>query len=194
MRFANIFGHSVMVVPYSVPKLHNENGPIAGSTILSHHSFTTDNNDFYFFKSAKPSTAELFAVETKADLLTNYGVDLIARLEGKKIDWTYDTETKTRLITKEIDALDMVVEQDGDVVWCAIICTQEERVDGNGVLISEPIDATKDSILYTANISDWSTQNNVITLDRLTGLIKDETIIFKDFSFKLRDKSMFEGA
>ena len=190
MRFSNISGNALMVMPYSVPKYSQTlNTRITGATALEHHSFTTDNNDFYFFKSAKPSSEVLFAIETKDSLLADHGADLICRLENQKIVWSYNTETRQRFIKKDVDALDMNVEQDGDIVWCAIVCTQEETFDENGNLTSEPVDNTKDSIIFTDKIGDWSNTNLVITLDRLNGLLQNEIVAFKDFSFILRDKA-----
>ncbi len=190
MRFSNIYGHSLMLMPYSVPKYNtSDNTKISGGWAMEHPSFTTSGNEFIFFQGAKPTDEDLYAIESKQQLLDTYGTDILTRIDSISINWTY-TNTgwrRERIITKTpIDALDMTLEQAGTVVWCAIICTQDTGYHSN------TIDTTKESILFTESIADWNNDESVITLDVMSG-IAGETIIFKDFSFKLRDKSVFEG-
>lgn len=191
MRFSNIYGHSLMLMPYSVPKYNTaDNTKISGGWAMEHPSFTTAGNEFIFFQGVKPADEDLYLIENKQQLLDTYGTDILTRIENISIQWTYNNGSwiRERVITKTpINALDMTLEQAGTIVWCAIISTQDTGYH------SSTIDATKDSILFTESIADWNNDESVITLDVLTGTA-GETIIFKDFSFKLRDKSVFEGA
>ena len=192
MIFSNIYNNSMNFMPYSAPKYYQTgNASITGVTTYNHHTFSTQGNEFIFFKSAKP--ADLFTIESKQQLLDTHGADIITKLVDVQIDWIYNTTTRERFVKKHVDAKDMTVEQDGDIVWCAIITTQEETIV-DSVVTSLPIDNTKDSILFTDVIGDWTLDNSVITLDLLTGLTTGSTVVFKDFSMILRDKSINEGA
>lgn len=191
MKFANIYGHAIMMMPYAVPKYNTSiNTTISGGWAIEHPSFTTAENEFIFFSGVKPSDEELYAIDSKQQLLDTYGSNILTRISGINIEWTYNnTEWKReRLIRKTpADALDMTLEQAGTITWCAIVCTQQNTWN------TTVLDTTKNSILFTSAIGGWNNDTDVITLDVLEGL-QGETIIFKDFSFKLRDKSVFEGA
>ena len=190
MRFSNIYGHSLMLMPYAVTKYNtSDNTVISGGWAMEHPSFTTSNNEFIFFKGAKPTDEDLYLLDTKEALLTAYGADKMTSIDGISINWTYNNSSwiRERVITKTpINALDMVLEQDGTIVWCAIICTPETGYH------TSVIDTERDLMLFTESVSDWNNNDSVITLDVLTGTA-GETVIYKDFSFKLRDKSVFEG-
>jgi len=190
MRFSNIYGHSLMLMPYSVPKYNTSNNSVInGGWAIEHPSFTTAGNEFIFFQGVKPTDEELYAIENKQQLLDTYDTDILTRIDGINISWTYTNGSwqRERVITKTpIDALDMTLEQAGTIGWCAIICTQEVGYH------SASIDYSQDSMLFTSSINSWNNDESVITLDVLTG-DSGETVIFKDFSFKLRDKSVLEG-
>jgi hypothetical protein len=179
-----------MLMPYSVPKYNTSyNSVINGGWALEHPSFTTAGNEFIFFQGVKPTDEELYAIENKQQLLDTYGTDILTRIDNINISWTYANSSwqRERVITKTpVDALDMTLEQAGTIVWCAIICTQEVGYH------STSIDYSQDSMLFTSSIDTWNNDESVITLDVLTG-DSGETVIFKDFSFKLRDKSVLEG-
>jgi len=178
------------LMPYSVPKYNTaDNTVIDGGWAMEHPSFTTSGNEFIFFQGVKPTDEELYAIEDKQQLLDTYGTDILTRIDAINIEWTYINGSwqRERVIKKTpIDALDMTLEQGGTVGWCTIICTQEIGYHTN------TFDDTKDLMLFTDSIGDWNNDQSVITLDVLAGAA-GETIIFKDFSFKLRDKSVLEG-
>lgn len=190
MRFSNIYGHSLMLMPYSVPKYNTaDNTVINGGWAIEHPTFTTAGNEFIFFQGIKPPDEELYNIVNKQQLLDAYGTDILTRISGINIEWNYINGSwqRERVIKKTpVDALDMTLEQGGTITWCAIICTQETGYN------SSEIDNTNDSMLFTESIDGWNNNQSVITLDVLTG-DAGETIIFKDFSFKLRDKSVLEG-
>lgn len=190
MRFSNLYGHSLMLMPYSVPKYNtSDNTKISGGWAMEIPSFDTAGNEFIFFKGEKPADEELYLIENKDALMAAYGTDKLTSIDSITIRWTYTNSAwrRERVITKTpVDALDMTLEQAGTIGWCAIVCTQKTGYH------TSTFDAANDSILFTDSIGDWNNDESVLTLDTLTGL-NGETIIFKDFSFKLRDKSVFEG-
>ena len=189
MRFSNIYGHSLMLMPFSVPKYNtSDNTVISGGWAMQHPSFTTTGNEFIFFQGVKPTDDVLYNIENKQQLLDTYSADVLVRIDDININWSYVNGSwqRERVIKKTpIDALDMTMEQAGTIGWCAIICTQETGYS------SAAID-TNDSMLFTESIDSWNNDESVITLDVLTGSA-GSIIIFKDFSFKLRDKSILEG-
>lgn len=201
MKYSNIYNFSMTVCPRSI-KAYNSSGIFSLSNNNAYFRYkynnnprntdcTTQGNSFYLFSGTKPSYDVLKLVDTKDKLLTDYGSNLVARLENQPIEWTYDLITKTRTVRKKPNAENIIAEIDGDITWAAIVCTPS--TSGDNVATFEPIDTTKDSIIFTNTLGTWDDTDTVITMSKLNGIITGEEIIFKDFSFRLRDKADFEG-
>jgi hypothetical protein len=152
--------------------------------------------EFYFFNSEMPDENDLIQIQNKDELLNEYGDNLILSYipnnkdlsldrDKKNIYILYEDSMDTRIYKKTPNAIDLIAKQDGDIKWGAVIIKKFDKDD---------LDETQENyILFSDSVGTWENIDNVFIFSKLTSLKKDEEIIFKDFSFKIRDIYKYEG-
>jgi hypothetical protein len=204
MIIEGITGIAISAIPHKHNSLkrNNINGGYSYKITVLKEPLAEDfkNNktigEFYFFNSEMPNEDELVQIQNKNELLEKYNENLILQyipsdldlsLDGdkKNIYVLYDDNTDTRIYKKIPNAIVLKALQDGDIKWGAVII---KKFDG------DDLDETNQNyILFSNSIGDWVNDDNVFIFSKTTNLKKDEEVVFKDFSFKLRDIYKYEG-
>lgn len=144
---------------------------------------TTLNNKIIVFNNDMPSDDELYNIETEEDLKNIYNENVLFEFEID-IRNIFDGDTMSRKIFKSNpDSFEIEAQTNGDAKWFALILTPyDENVENDN----------KNYILYFDSIGTWD-ENKVLILEKKVGIEQGEKILFKDFSFELREKLIYFG-
>jgi hypothetical protein len=192
MIFCGLQGYVSFLQPYPakfnehiIDQVVFEDENVIGSDLLHQDKYDsiTEGNRILIFNNDMPNDDELYEIETEEQLREKFGDNIIFDFE---IDLRniYDMNTLTRKIYKNIpDSFKIEALKDGDAKWFAIILTPyDETLETDG----------KDYILFFDSIGLWD-ENKVMTLEKTTNLSQGERILFKDFSFEIREKLIYFG-
>jgi len=192
MIFYGLQGYASFLQPYPAKfnehKIYQvvfEDENIIGADLLHQdkYNMVTSNNKIIIFNNDMPSDDKLYQIETEDNLKEKYKDNIIFEffIDLKNI---YDMNTVTRKIYKNYhDSFKIEALNSGDAKWFALIMEPYDKNLEND---------NRDYILFFDSIGTWN-ENKVLTLEKKSNIEQGEKIIFKDFSFSIREKLTIFG-
>jgi len=192
MIFYGLQGYASFLQPYpakfnehKIDQVVFEDENIIGADLLHQdkYNMVTSNNKIIIFNNDMPSDDELYQIETENNLKEKYKDNIIFEfsIDLKNI---YDMNTVTRKIYKNYhDSFKIEALNSGDAKWFALIMEPYDKNLEND---------NRDYILFFDSIGTWN-ENKVLTLEKKSNIEQGEKIIFKDFSFSIREKLTIFG-
>ena len=189
MRYSHLFrGKASAFIPmklthHDTDYLSDFNNSYNGVVVSSTTSLLGNdlsNCKVIFFDMDMPSDEEVFDIKNEDILMENYADNEICRLEGITLHTIFDGNKHERTYYKTpIDAIEMETKKAGEIKSAVVILPTVGSTDW--------FDEDEQFLFFTNSIDGWNNNDKMITVDKMTSEEQGDIIIFKDFSFKLKD-------